>query len=161
MRKSKVFLAGLTILLTVFTVAALIGCDNPTTTEEGYFDVAPVENLTLSQLIDKDGGALFQNASRSVRLFKDGDFAVFNMGLFMFRQAEATYGKRYKLDGDTIKVYRTDDADDAPFYTITYTLEEHTLTISKKTNGAGTAPDNTNLPLGKYSFGKLPAYRGD
>jgi hypothetical protein len=154
MRKRNVFLAGPAILLAAFTVAALIGCENGTTT------VAPVE-MSLSQLIENEGGVLFQNASRSVRLFDNGDFAIFNIGLFMSKQPDAAYGSKYKLDGNTIQVYRSSDAENAPFYTIAFTLRGHTLTIDGKGDGAGTAPDNTNLPLGKYSYGKLPFYRGN
>jgi hypothetical protein len=138
---------------------ALVGCDNPTTTEVDYFDVAPDEDLTLSALIEKEEGAFFQSATRSIRFFKDGGFQVFNMGLFMSIQAENTYGSKYAIDGDTIKIYRKDDADAAPFYTIAYTLKQHTLEITNKTDGAGTAPTNAQLPAGKYSYGKLPYYR--
>jgi hypothetical protein len=137
---------------------ALIGCENPTT-EQAYLDVAPAKNLTLSKLIEEEEGAFFQNASRSLRFFKDGGFQIFNMGLFMNIQTEATYGSRYKIDGDTIKIYRASDTDEAPFYTITYAVERHTLTLVSKQDGAGTAPNNTQIPLGKYSYGKLPYYR--
>ncbi|MDR2479380.1 MAG: hypothetical protein LBD48_08725 [Treponema sp.] len=139
---------------------ALVGCDNPTTTETGYFDVAPVKDLTLSKLIEEEKGAFFQGATRSLRFFDDGGFQVFNMGLFMNIQNQNTFGSRYIVDGDTIKIYRTADTDDAlPFYTLTYTLAQHTLEITAKTNGAGNAPNNTQIPLGEYSYGKLPFYR--
>jgi hypothetical protein len=137
---------------------ALVGCDNPTT-EKAYVDVAPAKNLTLSKLIEEEEGAFFQNASRSLRFFKDGGFQVFNMGLFMNIQSEATYGSKYKIDGNTIKIYRASDADATPFYTITYSIDRHTLTLESKQDGAGTAPNNADLPLTKYSYGKLPYFR--
>jgi hypothetical protein len=150
---------------------SLIGCENPTETKEVYEPIAPVTNYsTLSELIEAEEGAFFQNASRSLRFFPDGDFQVFGMGLFndIFPSPagfggglayETTYGSRYILDGNTIKIYRKSDTNDAaPFYTITYTLEGHTLTITGKTAGAAAAPNNTAVPTGAYSYGKLPFY---
>jgi hypothetical protein len=149
---------GLIVML-VFGLA-LVGCDNPTE-EVGYFDVVPVKDLTLSELIEEEGGAFFQNANnKSLRFFEDGEFQVFGIGLFMTQQDPNTYGSRYKVDGNTINIYRPDDTDDAnPFYTISYTLVQHTLTIVSKTDGAGPAPNDTNLPPTYYSYGKLPYFR--
>jgi hypothetical protein len=145
---------GLIVMLALGS--SLIGCDNPANTEEKYLDVKPIADLTLPELIDEEGGALFQNASRSLRFFGDGTFQVFNMGLFMFMQDAATYGSKYVIDGNTIKIYRAADPETTPFYTITYTLTQHNLQIVSKTE---TAPDNTNLPLGTYSYGMLPQYK--
>jgi hypothetical protein len=151
---------------------SLIGCENPTETKEVYEPIAPNPNYsTLGELIDAEGGAFFQSAaSRSLRFFPNGDFQVFNMGLFMdiFPSPagfggglvnEPVYGSRYILDGNTIKIYRKSDTNDAaPFYTIEYTLKGHILTIIKKTAGAAAAPNNTAVPLGNYSYGKLPYF---
>jgi hypothetical protein len=148
---------GLIVLLVLgFT---LVGCDNPTT-DVGYFEIAPVKDLTLSELIAEEEGAFFQNATRSLRFFADGGFQVFNMGLFMSIQPGNTHGSRYIIDGTTIKIYRASDTNDAaPFYTITYTLKQHTFTIVSKQDGAGTAPTNAQIPNGTYSYGKLPYFR--
>jgi hypothetical protein len=149
------------LIVMMFLGSALVGCDNPTT-EVGYFEIAPAKDLTLSELITEEGGGFFQNATRSLRFFDDGDFQVFNMGLFMSIQAEPTHGSRYIIDGNTIKIYRKADTNDAaPFYTITYTLKQHTFEIVSKQNGAGTAPTNAQIPLGNYSYGKLPFYHPD
>jgi hypothetical protein len=148
---------GLIVILVLG--AALIGCENPTAEEVGYFEIAPVEELTLKDLIDKEEGAFFQSSTRSLRFFKDGGFQVFNMGLFMNIQSADIHGSRYIVDGDTIKIYRASDDDAAPFYTIKYTLTQHTLEIVSKANGAGDAPTDPQIPRGKYSYGKLPFYR--
>jgi hypothetical protein len=147
----------------------LIGCSNPTETEEKYSPIAPMADYsTLSELIAAEGGAFFQGGTRSLRFFEDGGFQVFSIGLSSALQSANTHGSRYIIDENTIKIYRATDADAAPFYTMTYTLEQSTLLITGKTNGAGNAPTNTQIPVydsanpsnvGKYSYGILPVYR--
>lgn len=156
----KNVITGLIVMLV--SGFALIGCSNPTETERKYLDpdLVPVANYsTLSELIAVEGGAHFQSPSRSLRFFADGGFQVFSMGLSSSLQNVNNYGSRYIVAGNTIKIYRAADADAAPFYTITYTLNRETLTIVSKADGAGTAPTNANLPVVAYSQGILPEYR--
>jgi hypothetical protein len=139
---------------------SLIGCENPTETKEVYEPIAPVPDWTLSELIAQEEGALFQSSSRSLRFFGDGGFQVFSMGLSSALQNVNTVGSRYIVDGNTIKIYRASDTNDAaPFYTITYTLEQYVLEITAKTAGAGAPPNDTAIPLAKYSYGLVPEYR--
>ena len=136
------------LFLALFLAFAMIGCggEDVITYVYSFPGLTAVPDLSLQALIDKHGGVQFQNhAARSLRFFDDGTFQSTTIGLGPALGAAATWGNRYRIEGNTIYFYVYPST--TPRHSWDFELNGHTLIFTGNHAGASEALPNATMPM--------------